>query len=90
MGLELNPTVPQRAIDHHLLDSWQSFPEMPHPVGTLGNESPIPELLAQLSTTHLLQTERLQAQLHTLREHPIYALSIYTHLTKNSPKTIAS
>ncbi|MBO1348142.1 MAG: hypothetical protein EBE86_012435 [Hormoscilla sp. GUM202] len=37
---------------------------MPTRVGTLGNESPIPELLAQLATTHLLQTERLQAQLH--------------------------
>jgi len=49
VGLELNPTVPQRAIDHHLLDSWQS---------------PIPELLARLATTHLLQTERYSAQLH--------------------------
>ncbi|MGK7899943.1 MAG: tRNA (5-methylaminomethyl-2-thiouridine)(34)-methyltransferase MnmD [Hormoscilla sp.] len=49
VGLELDPTVPQKAIGHHLLDCWQS---------------PIPELLAQLATTHMLQTDRLQAQLH--------------------------
>jgi len=49
VGLELDPTVPQGAIGHHLLDSWQP---------------PIPELLAQLATTHLLQTDRSCAQLH--------------------------
>lgn len=48
VGLELDPTVPRKAIGHHLLDSWQS---------------PIPELLAQLAITHILQTDRLQAQL---------------------------
>ncbi|MBC6478331.1 MAG: hypothetical protein GDA56_11680 [Hormoscilla sp. GM7CHS1pb] len=48
VGLEYDPTVPQGAIDHHLLDSWQP---------------PIPELLAQLATTHLLQTDRYCAQL---------------------------
>lgn len=48
VGLELDPTVALGAHAHHLLDSWQS---------------PIPQLLAQLASTHFLQTERLQAQL---------------------------
>lgn len=48
IGLELDPTVPQAAITHHLLNSWPQ---------------PIPDILTQLTTTHAIETEQLQAQL---------------------------
>ncbi len=48
VGLELEPASAQAAISHHLLDSW---------------DSPIPEILSQLATTHIVQTHNLQAKL---------------------------
>ena len=48
VGLELNPTVPQAAIAHHLLNYWCH---------------PIPQILGQLAATHLVQTDRFQAKL---------------------------
>lgn len=48
VGLELNLSVAQAAIAHHLLDNWNS---------------PIPEILSQLATTHQVQTDHFQAKL---------------------------
>jgi tRNA U34 5-methylaminomethyl-2-thiouridine-forming methyltransferase MnmC len=47
VGLELDPTVPQAAIAHHLLDGWSVL---------------LPQL-TQLATTHQVTTDRLQAKL---------------------------
>jgi tRNA U34 5-methylaminomethyl-2-thiouridine-forming methyltransferase MnmC len=47
VGLELDPTVPQAAIAHHLLDDWSLL---------------VPQL-TQLATTHQVTTDRLQAKL---------------------------
>ncbi|MEB3336439.1 MAG: MnmC family methyltransferase [Leptolyngbyaceae bacterium] len=48
IGLELNPTVPQAAIAHHLLDHWPQ---------------PIQALLVTLATTQSVQTSHFQGQL---------------------------
>lgn len=48
VGLELNPTVPQSAIAHHLLNSWSQ---------------PIPQILTQLATAHQVQTDFCKATL---------------------------
>ncbi len=48
VGLELNPDVPLAAIAHHLLNSWFQ---------------PIPQILSQLATAHMVNTDRLQAKL---------------------------
>lgn len=47
VGLELDPTVPQAAIAHHLLDGW--LPLVPQ--------------LTQLAAIHQVTTDRLQAKL---------------------------
>ncbi len=48
IALELDPTVPQSAIKHHLLDDW---------------EAPIPHLLTQLASDEIVKSDRLSAQL---------------------------
>ena len=48
VGLELNPSVPQAAIAHHLLNCW-------HPEYT--------QILTKLGTEHQVETERLKATL---------------------------
>lgn len=49
IALELDPSVPKAAIAHNLLNIWSD---------------PIPEILAELATTHQIRTDRLQATLY--------------------------
>ena len=48
VALEITSEVPLQAVEQNLLNQWQD---------------PIPQLLAQLATTHKIQTNHLQAQL---------------------------
>lgn len=48
IGLEINPSVPQKAIAHHLFDNW---------------DYKYTELLSQLAFEHQVQTDRLKATL---------------------------
>lgn len=48
VALEFNPSVPQAAIAHHLLNSWPQH---------------IPQILTQLATEYKVQTDRFKASL---------------------------